>query len=117
MHGARRANDGAGPVGHFQILAVLHAITDGAVTETLLATLQLLQEPEIARHYHCHHGRLPRGLARRELAVRCRVRPASRRCERPGSTANVASKPRDGRATVWREAAAAMWAVKSRAGI
>ena len=45
-----RANDGSCPVPHHHIVAVLHPVAHRPVADALLAFLQLLQQPEIARH-------------------------------------------------------------------
>ena len=38
------------PVAHPDVVAIVHAIADGPVTDALLALLQLLQQPEVPRH-------------------------------------------------------------------
>jgi len=47
---ARWPDDGARPAPHAHIVRVVHAVGHGAIAETLLAPLQLLQQPEIARY-------------------------------------------------------------------
>ena len=44
-------NDGAGPVAHPKVVAIVHAVADGPVADALLTLLQLLQEPEVP--WHC----------------------------------------------------------------
>ena len=45
-----RADDGARPVTHPYVVAIVHAVADGPVADAFLALLQLLQQPEIPRH-------------------------------------------------------------------
>lgn len=57
-----RAENGAVPVGHEQVVTVLQAVGAGLGTEALLALLQLFQQAEVARHFGAHGVR--RGTTR-----------------------------------------------------
>lgn len=63
-----RAENGAVPVGHEQVVTVLQAVGAGLGTEALLALLQLFQQAEVARHFGAHGVRRGKTRACRAVA-------------------------------------------------
>lgn len=49
-----RAENGAVPVGHEQVVAILQTVGAGFGAQALLALLQLFQQAEVARHFGAH---------------------------------------------------------------